>query len=223
MDDLQSTLYQGERVLASKNANAVVTLREHGLDAIPDTERAMAWAGFAGKEAVGGRLHLTNWRLVFRSHPFNRVKGQMSIVLPTIVEVTDASRFLSKKLRVTTRSTEHEFVVWGVPTLIRAIEQARAEADGAAIQAAVHADPSSLGSGLATDLRVYMLMTRGVAAVLDVAAIASNPLDIANVLNVIDLIELAADIEDAEPQTSTQPGSPSRTKSSSSEGTAPGV
>ncbi len=60
MSDLQSTLYPGERVLASKNANAVITLRDHGLEALPDTERAMAWAGFGGKEAIGGRLHLTN-------------------------------------------------------------------------------------------------------------------------------------------------------------------
>ncbi|MBA2569936.1 MAG: hypothetical protein H0V04_02015 [Chloroflexi bacterium] len=196
MDDLRSTLYPGERVLASKNANAVVMLREHGLAAIPDTARAMAWAGFAGKEAIGGRLHLTNWRLVFRSHPFNRVKGQMSILLPTIVEVADASRFLSKKLRVTSRSTEHEFVVWGVPALIRAIAQARADADGAAIQAAVQADPSLLGSGLAKDLRVYLMMTRGLGPLLD---IVSNPLDIANVLNVIELIESYADIDDARP------------------------
>jgi hypothetical protein len=187
MSDLQSTLYQGERVLASKNANAVITLRDHGLESIPDTERAMAWAGFAGKEAIGGRLHLTNWRVVFRAHPFNRVKGQMSIVLPTIVELADTSRFLGKKLQVTTRSAHHEFVVWGVPTLIRAIAQAQGDADAAAIHAAVQAHPSSLGSGLARDLRVYLMMTRGIGPLLD---IASNPLDIANVLNVIELIDL---------------------------------
>lgn len=193
MDDLRSMLYQGEYVLTSKNANAVVTLREHGLEAIRDTERAMAWAGFAGKEAIGGRLHLTNWRLIFRSHPFDRVKGQMSIVLPTIVDLTDASRFITKKLRVTTRSAEHEFVVWGVPALIRSIGQARSAADGPAIQAAVQADASLLGSGLAKDLRVYLMMTRGVGPLLD---IASNPLDIANVLNVIELIELYGDLEE---------------------------
>ena len=63
--------------------------------------------------------------------------------------------------------------------MIRSIEQARGEADGAAIQAAVQADPSALGSGLAKDLRVSLMMTRGLGPVFD---IASNPLDIANVL-----------------------------------------
>ncbi len=65
MDDLGGTLYQGEQVLVSKDANAVVKLSDHGLGSIPDTERAMASVGLAGKEAVGGRLHLTNWRLLF--------------------------------------------------------------------------------------------------------------------------------------------------------------
>jgi len=216
MSDLQETLYPGERVLASKNANAVITLRDHGLEALPDTERAMAWAGFGGKEAIGGRLHLTNWRLVFRSHPFNRVKGQLSIVLPTIVELADTSRFLSRKLLVTTRSAQHEFVVWGVPALIRSIEQARGEADGAAIQAAVQADPSSLGPGLAKDLRVYLMMRRGLGPVLD---IASNPLDIANVLNVIELVELFADMDAARPPMRGQPGSPSPMEPGPSGGT----
>lgn len=201
MDDLGSTLYPGEQVLVSKDANAVITLSDHGLGSIPDTERAMASVGLGGKEAVGGRLHLTNWRLVFRSHPFNRVKGQVSIVLPTIVELMDASRFLTKKLRVTTRSARHDFIVWGIPDLIRAIEQARAQADGAAIHAAVQADPSLLGSGLAKDLRVYLMMTRGLGPLLDIAA---DPLDIANVLNVIDLIELYADLPEGRVPAPTQ-------------------
>ncbi len=140
----------------------------------------------------------------------------MSIVLPTIVELADTSRFLSRKLLVTTRSAQHEFVVWGVPALIRSIEQARGEADGAAIQAAVQADPSSLGPGLAKDLRVYLMMTRGLGPVLD---IASNPLDIANVLNVIELVELFADMDAARPPMRGQPGSPSPMEPGPSGGT----
>lgn len=42
---------------------------------------------FKGIEAVGGKLHLTNQRLVFASHKFNFQNHQLSIGLPQILKV----------------------------------------------------------------------------------------------------------------------------------------
>lgn len=49
--------------------------------------------GFAnlqrGWEAVGGRLALTDRRLIFESHPFNIQSGKTVIPLPTIADVKE--------------------------------------------------------------------------------------------------------------------------------------
>lgn len=192
MDDLASILYPGEQVLASERANAVIRLTDHGLRAIANTAVAMSAVGLKGKEAIGGRLHLTNWRLVFRSHPFNRVKGQSSILLPTIVSLSDASRLVMRKIEITTHATAHEFVIWGVPAFIKAIESARAGADADEIVSAIEIDPRRLGGGLAADLATYRVMD----AVARALQITTNPLDVANVLNVLELLELGGETRD---------------------------
>ena len=98
-----SDLLTGERVLFSKNANFRLS----------------------AAEALGGRLHVTDLRLVFDAHPVNSVVGRVSIFLPTITKLTDSSRLLAKRLTVVTTSQQLELVVWGVPALIGRILAAR--------------------------------------------------------------------------------------------------
>ena len=116
-------LLPGERPLKSKAANAVISLSEHGL-AQRGYHAGMGLVGMKGQEAVGGRLHLTSYRLLFKSHGMNRATGSVSIYLPAITGLEDRSKFVTRKIGVRTEATDSEFVAWGVPGLIQAIQAA---------------------------------------------------------------------------------------------------
>lgn len=60
-------LLPGEKLALTKSANAVVSLSEHGLSRFA-AGQLMWCVGMEGKEAIGGKLHLTDMRLVFKSH-----------------------------------------------------------------------------------------------------------------------------------------------------------
>lgn len=175
-----SDLLPGERVLLSKPANAVIRLDEHGLSRLP-ADPLMRVMGFAGKEAIGGRLHLTSYRLLFKSHRVNRLAGQFSIFLPTITALHDRSRWIAKKLEVVTRLQSLEFVVWGVPAFISTIQAQAAQITAAqALElAAMQAGGLAKNATFAKDVVKFAL---------DALAVAQNPLDAANLLNLLDLV-----------------------------------
>jgi hypothetical protein len=86
-----------------------------------------------GAEHVGGRLFLTDRRLIFESHALNVQRGTTEIPTAGISELRKAwTRFLGAMplapttLVVTDREgTEHEFVVRGRPEWIGEIERVR--------------------------------------------------------------------------------------------------
>lgn len=147
-----SALLPGETVRLRKNANAVVAIDEYGLSRFA-FDHLMGTVGMRGKEAIGGRLHLTNYRLIFKSHSFNRLRGTFGVFLPTIHEVRNASVGVKRQVEVVTKSQRFTFVVWGVPGLISHINDARsALGDQAKTQlidlAITH--PERVGDGLKT-------------------------------------------------------------------------
>ena len=70
------------------------------------------------------KLYLTNYRLIFKSHAMNRVTGKFSIFLPTIKSVSDTSQFFTKRIKVATYTQDFEFILWGIPPFIQAINSA---------------------------------------------------------------------------------------------------
>lgn len=159
---MEKYLLAEERVLMDKGANFVLRLTEHGLPRFR-FDGAMGAVGMAGQEAIGGKLYLTNYRLFFQSHSINRFNGTFSMFLPAITELKDNSRFVTKKLAVTTESYVFEFVVWGIPSLIAAIESARAALSLEqieALQAALQAAPEKYGDGLKVFPLLMDLFTR---------------------------------------------------------------
>lgn len=104
-------LLPDEHILFSKRANAVV---KRGI------------GGIMG-EAIGGELYLTNYRLIFKSHIFNRLRGKFSIFLPTITEMRDSSSILAKKVTIVTKIIEFEFVIWKIHIFIKSVESAKTE------------------------------------------------------------------------------------------------
>ena len=97
------------------------------------TNEQVVEEGFAnlqrGWETVGGRLYLTNQRLIFESHPFNIQRGTTIIPLPNISVVREAwTKFLNQipiannSIAVTTNEgREYRIVVWGRRDWIEAI------------------------------------------------------------------------------------------------------
>lgn len=86
-----------------------------------------------GIETVGGRLFLTERRLVFASHAFNVQTGVTDIPLTAIRSSTPCwTRFLGliplapNSLEIRTDSSEHRFVLFGRTEWARAINEAMA-------------------------------------------------------------------------------------------------
>jgi hypothetical protein len=126
-------LLPGEQVLESKPANAVIQLSDYGLSRFA-FDKYMWLAGMKNKEAIGGSLSLTSYRLVFQSHQLNRLRGRYSIFLPSILSLRDASFLWTRKIAVGTRLTEYQFVLWGIPRFLQRVEEARSRLSGDALQ-----------------------------------------------------------------------------------------
>jgi len=118
----QDDLLSNETVIIEKNVNAIIKLKDYKL-------RSISRANWGGTEGVGGRLHLTNYRLIFASHAINRVVGKFSILLPTIQQVKDTSFLLDRKIEITTQTQIFEFNVWGIPQFIALITSTRDSID----------------------------------------------------------------------------------------------
>lgn len=176
----ESELLPGERVILSKPANAIIRLDDYGLGRFP-ADQLMRAMGYAGLEAIGGRLHLTSYRLLFKSHRVNRVTGSFSIYLPTITGLADRSKWLAKKLEVTTRNQVFDFVIWGVPAFIAAVQaqSAQVTTEQARELAAAAQGGMERNSTVVKDMLRFSL---------EALAVVQNPLDAANLLNLLDLV-----------------------------------
>ncbi len=186
-----SDLLTDEQWLTSKPANAVIRLDDYGLSSFA-FENYMALAGMQGKEAIGGHLELTTYRLVFHSHGFNRVTGKFSIFLPTIQAVRDTSHLFVKRMSVYTRTQQYDFIVWGIPAFIQAILAARDHLDPAmlpTLQNYAVTDYAKCGDGFQVQrtleaINVGLLTTQKIKT--GVSA-ATNPFELSSALNLLEL------------------------------------
>ncbi|EGU81680.1 hypothetical protein FOXB_07806 [Fusarium oxysporum f. sp. conglutinans Fo5176] len=124
MDLRSDDVLPGEKVLMKKAANAMININDYKLSRFFADDLARLF-GKENLEAIGGKLYLTNYRLLFKSHSINRVTGKFSVALPTIIAVEDTSKFLTKRIDVTTSTETFQFVVWGIPELIDKINETR--------------------------------------------------------------------------------------------------
>jgi hypothetical protein len=179
-------LLPGERRILAKAANAVIRLDEYQLSRLPN-DQLMGMIGFAGQEAVGGKVHLTNFRILFESHRVNRVTGAFSVFLPTIREMNDRSRLLVKRLEVVTRLQRFDFVMWGVPAFVEAVRT-----QSAALTASERGQLGEMATQ--TDARfgglernpTFLKDAAGFAFAL--VKVAQDPLELSNLLNVAELL-----------------------------------
>jgi Short C-terminal domain len=116
-----------------------------------------------GPEAMGGRMRITNLRIIFEPHAINLQSQPEEIPIGEIVEVGGRRTWglISNGLFIRTRNgLEHKFVVWGRDRLIRMIEE---------LMASGHSPPARYAAGrqtsgdLASELeRLATLHARGV-------------------------------------------------------------
>ena len=95
------------------NSKAVANSTKIEMDADESVEFVTGANHFKGMEGVGGKLYLTNKRLVFKSHKFNIQKHTLSINLDEItkVERIKSSGIINNGLRVTHQDKQEKFVV----------------------------------------------------------------------------------------------------------------
>lgn len=191
MEFEQNDLLPGEKLILSKAANVVITIDEYGLSKFA-FDKLMWTVGMKGKEAIGGKLHLTNYRLTFISHAANRLTGKFSIFLPTIQNVEDTSFLIKKQLTVLSRTQKFDFIVWGIPELIAAIQTQSEnlnQQDKVSLRNIAASNYQKCGEGLKvfTALEAANVGILTAEKIMKVVEIAQNPIEISSVLNLLEL------------------------------------
>jgi len=145
-----SDLLPNESIILSSSANLIIQPKEFGLGKFAFDD--LLWTvGMKDKESLGGLLHLTNLRLIFKSHKYNRVRGKTSIFLPSVRDLKNSSFFVFKKLTVSTTSVQVDFVVSEVNDFINKIRATQDQVTPESmemIRDVISNDPSKLGDGL---------------------------------------------------------------------------
>ena len=139
---------EGEKLLLSKNANLIIRRTEFDLPPLVQIGFC-GRLGMKGKEAIGGQLHFTSYRLIFKSHSFNRVTGSISVFLPQITSLKNTSSPIVRRVTLSTLLAKMDFVVFGISALIEKIHEAQkafGQNDKERVVMAVTANPSMVGS-----------------------------------------------------------------------------
>ncbi|MCB1029196.1 MAG: hypothetical protein KDB24_15710 [Microthrixaceae bacterium] len=143
-------LLPGESVVLSRWSSASFPLKEMGLERLPGdgVSRAMALGMARKKVIVGGKLHLTNFRVLFASRGGQQVQGRLSIFLPSVLELRKSRFGLSGRVEVRTAQQAVEFAVWGAARLIDSINEQQRALGQKAVESVLeqaHQFPSSMG------------------------------------------------------------------------------
>jgi len=201
LDLKNEELYTEEKYILSKNANSIIKLSDYGLKAIRGTASAMKLIGFEGQETIGGRIHLTNYRIIFQSHAANRLKGKFSIFLNTINGVEDISQFISKKIEIKTLTQNFVFVVWGIPALMQEIQSAKEKMTSEQIlklEKLIKTEQEKIGSGLEFSKAMNYIVENSdkiSSGLSNIQQIISDPLSLSAALNIYELFKIANDIK----------------------------
>ena len=185
-------LWPDERHLMTKAANMVISVKEHGLSKFAFGDY-MGAVGMKGKEAIGGKVHLTNYRLIFKSHGFNRVRGKHSIFIPNIISLPAKTT----RLFIETHGQQYEFVMWFKSQFLASAGEVRdsfTQENLDTLRRNVLTYPEAIGDGLKKwmTLEVINQICSGVRSVTSVLEKLSGTED--NTL--LEVLELFADVVD---------------------------
>lgn len=183
-------LLPGERVVLTKRANAIVRASDYGLGHFP-FGKYMSVVGMSGREGIGGEVHLTSSRLIFKSHALNRLKGTFSIFLPSINTARDTSQLVMRKVLIETKSQNYEFIMWGIGEFLAALESQRARLAGIGKEQLIQSiaeRPGVIEDGLSASPSVDRLIS-GSATLLNVLnEMGHAPALVTSLINLADLL-----------------------------------
>lgn len=114
----------GEILRYSGRANAMIVRSDYALPPIRGSS-GLPLVAPGGTEAVGGRLYVTNLRVVFTAHAVNRLHGSLTIPLTAIEDIQPWRSKLNIGVEVTTGTTRQQYTTWGRSRVVGAIEDAR--------------------------------------------------------------------------------------------------
>ena len=190
------TMLPGEQIILAQPANWIASLPDHNMSALTGEWLRRGVGGMKATEAVGGQLHLTTCRLVFRAHALNRLRGQVSVFLPTIRNVEDSSKRLMRQVTAYTDAGGVTFVVGKRERLMAAIVAARDKLTPEQTKQIVldlEAHPEALG-----DQTKYSKLMHAVAIMSgtggDIVGLITDPASLNTIANVLSLVGAGAEI-----------------------------
>ncbi len=118
-----------EQLLASAGANLVIRPADYDLGRFAADQ--LLWAvGMAGKESIGGKAYVTDCRIAFVAHRFNRLRGTLSIPITELDEVRPYWRGVKVGLVVKAGDVQHDLITWSRGRLVTAAQQAHSHPGG---------------------------------------------------------------------------------------------
>ncbi len=169
-----------EVVKETYGANLIIRLDDFELEAF--AAGGLMWAvGMKGKESIGGKLHLTNYRLYFQSHRLNRLRGAISIFLPQIDHVQPQIKYIVfRQASVAVGKNTMRFVVSDPVKFAQIVEMAAQESKIIEMDIANHATttPEKCVAGLEKAqlvVSVNNLLNRASAAS-DISKLVADPI-----------------------------------------------
>lgn len=122
----EDELLPGERLIDSRLANLVVRPADFGIgdNSVGDL---LFLAGLRKRELVGGALHTTNLRLLFKAHRWNRLRGSLSVFLPQITRLEPCARWPYRRVGLLAAGLELEIAAIDRDALLTLIDTARRE------------------------------------------------------------------------------------------------
>ena len=124
---MNDALLPGEKLLATRPANLMFGFEVDAklADGHPLLMFAKLVPLLAKARSLGGKLHLTTYRLYFATHRLNSTRGTCSIFLPTIVYDEPVTGPFAGQWVVKTRGASHRFAVRDPKELSQLLRQTK--------------------------------------------------------------------------------------------------
>ena len=138
---MNEALLPGEKVLASRPANLTFSFDEAKLPEL---------AGHAKARAIGGKVHITTYRIFFAANRLNSTRGSCSVFHPTIAFDEPVTGTFAGQWVVKTATTTLRFAVRDAKELSGLLRQTREKpVDVAALREHVTSNLDKVGAGIA--------------------------------------------------------------------------
>ncbi len=152
---MNDALLPGEKVLAARPANLMFGFESDEKAPTTQAEALILLAKLVPQmikaRSLGGKLHVTNYRLYFATHRLNTTRGSCSVFLPTILWDQPVAGLVSGQWVVRSGTASHRFAVRDPKELSQLLRQTQEKPlDVAALKEHARANLEKVGAGIST-------------------------------------------------------------------------